>query len=134
MPKDKVGIPGEAINKRMYVYMDKDSDEQIRISVKEAAWDNAGLLGALGWSKTPIAGKAVIKETLKECVQDHGCVPVTIEYEDETSGGVAFIGTAKTVLAPGVDPDAFRAAVIGSNYHSTLNVVGAKVGWTNYPN
>jgi hypothetical protein len=101
--------------------------------VKQAAWDNPALLTALGWQKTPITGKAVIKETMKEAVQDHGCIPVTIEYVDTDGLGNDKIYTTKTVIAFDKDPQTFKGEVLAGKYHGTLDIVGANIGWSNYP-
>lgn len=118
MPKDLVAPKGDPLNDRERVYIDMGTNEQISLSIKKEAF-NAGLRTALGWTDTPAPSKRVHKETQQEAIKDWGCIPVTLEYEDD-----GHTGYAKTVASP----DADLKALIGQKYHGTLDITNYSIG------
>lgn len=118
MAKDLVGPSGADINKKESVYIEIDNNSQVRVSIKKEAF-NATLRTALGYKDTPIASRKVYKETHKEAIKDHGCLPITLEYQDGD-----LIKYAKVIAAPSTKLE----DLIGQKYHGTLDIVGASFG------
>jgi hypothetical protein len=123
MPKDKVGAPGDVMNKRISAYCKSDTNSYVKLSLKEEAY-NSALLTAMGFSTTVpalTAGDKMITTSMKELIDDHNFVPVTIKFIEDDQ-----IKSHKTVVAPGVDP----TDLMGTKYHGTLDIVKVIPGWS----